>query len=75
MISKQFKGRKNRSNNLCNFLEKIGRIVSYFQTYDILKGKSQKRREAFMSFQIGELFNLEYWQQMFSGDLFSLNFW
>ncbi len=27
-----------------------------------------------MSFQIGELFNLEYWQQMFSGDLFSLNF-
>ncbi|WP_322899472.1 diadenylate cyclase CdaA, partial [Enterococcus faecium] len=27
-----------------------------------------------MSFQIGELFNLDYWQQMFSGDLFSLNF-
>ena len=27
-----------------------------------------------MSFQIGELFNLDYWRQMFSGDLFSQNF-
>ncbi|MEA4829264.1 MAG: TIGR00159 family protein, partial [Enterococcus thailandicus] len=27
-----------------------------------------------MSFQIGELFNLNYWQQMLSGDFLSLNF-
>ena len=39
-----------------------------------LKGNLKREERLFMSFQIGELFNLEYWQQMFSGDLFSLNF-
>lgn len=39
-----------------------------------LKGNLKREERLFMSFQIGELFNLEYWQQMFSADLFSLNF-
>lgn len=75
---KIFIAEKNKTHT-CNFpenyafsQENTSRSASKIKTYDILEEISKRR--GFYVISNRGTFNLDYWQQMFSGDLFS-EFW